>query len=48
MVLFPVAAKSGRASRVEGRVAATIGSNAATSDSDDMGEVDGLAPGEFE
>ena len=48
MVLFPVAARSGRASRVEGRVAATVGSNPATSDSDDMGEVDGLAPGEFE
>ena len=48
MVLFPIAAKSGRASRVEGRVAATICSNAATSDSDDMGEVNGLAPAEFE
>ena len=48
MVLFPIAAESGQASRVEGRVAVTVGSNAATSDSDDMGEVDGLAPGEFE
>ena len=38
----------GRASRVEGRVAAMVDSNAATSDNDDMGEIDGLAPGEFE
>ena len=48
MVLFPVAARSGRASRVEGGVAATVGNIPATSDSDDLEEVDGLVPGEFE
>ncbi len=43
--LFPVAAKSGRGSGVEGRVAATANSKVATSDSD---EDEGLSAGEFE
>ena len=46
--MFIVAAKSGRANGVRGRVATKAYSKAANSDSDEISEVEGLSAGEFE